>query len=176
MTRIKTARSIMACLVAPLAVASCNTAPTVDDAKKYPDVGTYIRKAIALQLYPDGRCYENKSLDKSGSCNVIFAASPYVFGPRREAESFVKPKKALKLYCEAHEGSFVELSSPPRTVGQPELDPVLVIASRQGAFGEMHCMKYGVPLWRATVLLDRYVKEGHDFSGVLTVSYVLLGQ
>lgn len=159
-----------------LTMAGCFTSPTADDAKKYPDVGTYIRKTIALQVYPDGRCYENKSLNKSGSCNVIFAVSPYVFGPRREAESLVKPKKALKLYCEAHDGSFVESSAPPRTVGQPELDPVLVIAGRQGAFGDMNCLKHGVPVWRATVLLGRYVKEGHDFSGVLTVSYLMLGQ
>lgn len=154
----------------------CFTVPTAEDAKKYPDVGTYIRKAIALQLYPDGRCLERKSLDKSGSCDVLFAVSPLVFGPRREAESFVKPTKALKLYCEAHDGSFVGSTASPRTVGQPELDPVLVIASRQGAFGEMHCMKYGVPVWRATVTLGRYVKQDHNFSGALTVSYVMLGQ
>lgn len=159
-----------------MTMTGCFTVPTADDAKNYPDVGTYIRKAIAHQLYPDGRCLERKSLDKSGSCDVLFAVSPLEFGPRREAESLVKPRKSLKLYCEAHDGSFVGSSAPPRTVGQPELDPVLVIAGRQGAFGEMHCMKVGVPVWRATVLLGRYVKEGHTFSGVLTVSYVMLGQ
>ena len=51
-----------------------------------------------------------------------------------------------------------------------------MIAGRQGAFGDMNCLKHGVPVWRATVSLGRYVKEDHNFSGALIVSYVMLGQ
>lgn len=159
-------------------LAGCLTAPTADDAKSYADVGTYIQKRIARSFFPeDGRCFaDSKSLHRQGACSVPYAIAPFVFGAEREARSFVMPRDALKLYCETHGGAFEEQPQPPLTVGLPELDPVLVIASRRGAFGEKQCLRYGVAVWRARVALGTYARDQRNYNGTITVSYTLLGQ
>ncbi len=161
-----------------LGLTGCLAAPTVDDAKNFADVGTFIQKRIARSLFPeDGKCLvDSKSLHRQGACSVSYVVAPFVFGAEREAKSFVMPRDALKLYCETHSGAFVEQPQPPVTVGLPEFDPVLVIASRNGAFGEKQCMRYGVPVWRARVALGTYARDQRNYNGTITVSYTLLGQ
>ena len=46
MARNKTARTLTGCVVASLTISGCNTAPTADDARKYSDVGKFIRAKI----------------------------------------------------------------------------------------------------------------------------------
>lgn len=156
MARNKTARSITGCLIAALAIASCNTAPTVDDAKKYSDVGKFIRAKIVHELpthFLNGvrSCQESDALDRHGDCHASFNISPGVFGPKREADYFVRPQRALKLYCETNGGTFSQASGYPPQVASQMLDPVLVIAHRLGAFGEMTCTRHEATIWRVVI-------------------------
>ncbi len=156
MARNKTARTLTGCVVASLTIAGCNTAPTADDARKYSDVGKFIRAKIVHELpthYLNGvrLCQESDALDRHGNCLVQFNISPGIFGPKREADYFVRPQRALKNYCESNGGTFTQIAGSPPQVASQMLDPVLVIAHRQGAFGEMTCTRHEATVWRAVI-------------------------